>query len=77
MLSPWRTAAPVRHPDLEESLRLHGVVHSTGGRRLPCQRLAVADQRTQETSIGMTGRWICPGCRWSINDHHQEMRPDR
>ena len=40
-----------RHPDLHESLRLHGVVHTTGGRRLAGQRLATADQRTQETRL--------------------------
>lgn len=62
MTAPWnvtgqagemlrRTAAPERHPDLEESLRLHGVVHTTGGRRLPGRHLAVADQRTQETRL--------------------------
>lgn len=52
MLSPWRTAAPARHYDLEEALRSHGVVHTTGGRRLPCgHRHAVADQRTQESRL--------------------------
>lgn len=59
MLSPWRTAmpAPARHPDLEESLRLHGAVHTTGGRRLLGQRLAVADQRTQETRLLDPAGW--------------------
>lgn len=63
MVAPWRTAtawsdevarrtaAPARHPDLDESLRLHGVVHTTGGRRLPNRRLGVADRRTQETRL--------------------------
>jgi hypothetical protein len=57
MLTPWRIAAPVRHPDLEESLRLHGAVHTTGGRRLSGQRLAVADQRTQETRLADPAGW--------------------
>jgi hypothetical protein len=50
MLLPWRTAAPKRHFDLDEALRSHGVVHTTGGRRLPTHH-AVADERTQETRL--------------------------
>ena len=57
LLLPWRNAAPQRHPDLGESLRRHGVVHTTGGRRLAGSRLAVADQRTQETRLLDSRGW--------------------
>jgi hypothetical protein len=41
MLLPWRFAAPhTPHPDLAESHRLHGSVHTTGGRVLPGWRTA-------------------------------------
>lgn len=56
LLSPWRTAAPHRHLDLEEAQRVHGVVHTTGGRRLPVHH-AVADRRTQETRLADPRGW--------------------
>jgi len=58
MLSPWIvTACGHCHADLEESRRLHGVAHTTGGRRLPTAHLAVADPRTQETRLLDPAGW--------------------
>lgn len=53
LLAPWRTAAPAYepHPDVVEARRLHGVSHTSNGRRMPGQHVAVADQRTQETRL--------------------------
>lgn len=50
------TAHPNSHPDLHESFRVHGTVHTTGGRVLPI-RTAVADRATQESRLADPTGW--------------------
>lgn len=45
------------HPDLAESLRAHGTVHTTGGRVLPGRRTAVADTATQQSRLADPAGW--------------------
>lgn len=57
------TAASRRHPDLDESQRLYGVVHTTGGRRL--SHHTGATQEEQEARLGDQKGWL----------HHVSFRP--
>lgn len=50
-------AHPDAHPDLHESFRTHGSVHTTGGRVLPAWRLAVAPQHVQEQRLADPVGW--------------------
>ncbi len=62
-----RTSAahPDSHPDLHESFRVHGTVHTTGGRVLPTWRTAVADRATQESRLADPTGW----------QHHVAFQP--
>lgn len=54
---PHRIAAHVPHPDLAESHRAHGTVHTSGGRILPGWKLAVADAATQASRLADPTGW--------------------
>lgn len=57
--------SPARHPDLHESELLHGVTHTTGGRRLPGRKFAVLSNEEQEQRLADPRGW----------QHHVSVAP--
>lgn len=47
----------LRHPDLDDALLRHGVVHTTGGRRLGARRFAVLSEKSQEKRLADPVGW--------------------
>jgi hypothetical protein len=56
-LNRTSNARPDSHPDLHESFRTHGTVHTTGGRIIPGWRIAVSDTATQEARLADPAGW--------------------
>lgn len=52
-----RIAGVGLHPDLAESHRAHGTVHTSGGRIIPGWKLAVADTATQQSRLADQAGW--------------------